>query len=178
EVLLNNLYKQTQLQTTFGVNVVALDDGQPKILNLKQLLEAFVRHRREVVTRRTVYLLRKARERGHVLEGLAVAIANIDPVIALIKASQTTQEARDALIAKAWEPGSVVTMLERAGEQACRPDDLPEEFGFRNGKYYLSPVQAQQILDMRLQKLTGLEYDKLLAEYQEKLEQITEYLEI
>lgn len=178
DVVLNNLYNQTQLQNVFGINIVALIDGQPKLFNLKELLEAFIKHRREVVTRRTIYLLRKARERGHILEGLAVAIANIDPVIALIKASQTTAEARDALIATPWEPGSVMGMLERAGESACRPDDLPEQFGFRDGKYYLSPVQAQQILDMRLQKLTGLEHEKLVAEYQEKLEQIAEYLEI
>ncbi|HEY9033913.1 MAG TPA: DNA gyrase subunit A [Pseudomonadales bacterium] len=178
EVVLNNLYSQTQLQNVFGINMVALIDGQPKLMNLKELLQAFIKHRREVVTRRTVYLLRKARERGHILEGLAVAIANIDPVIALIKASQTTAEARDALMTHPWEPGSVLPMLERAGEEACRPDDLPLEFGFRDGKYYLSPVQAQNILDMRLQKLTGLEYDKLLVEYQEKLEQIAEYLDI
>lgn len=178
EVLLNNLYSQTQLQSVFGINVVALVDGQPRVLNLKELLEAFIRHRREVVTRRTVYLLRKARERGHILEGLAVAIANIDPVIALIKASQTTAEARDNLIATGWDTIGVLAMLERAGEGACRPDDLEEDYGFRDGKYYLSPVQAQNILDMRLQKLTGLEHDKLLSEYQEKLEQIAEYLEI
>lgn len=176
EVILNNLYAQTQLQCVFGINIVALVDGQPKILNLKELLEAFLRHRREVVTRRTVYLLRKARERGHLLEGLAVAIANIDPMIALIKASQTTAEARENILSRAWEPGDVTGMLERAGEQACRPDNLPVEYGFRDGKYYLSPAQAQSILDMRLQKLTGLEHDKLLTEYQEKLEQIAEYL--
>ena len=178
EVVLNNLYSQTQLQNVFGINMVALSEGQPKLLNLKELLEAFVKHRREVVTRRTVYLLRKARERGHILEGLAVAIANIDPVIALIKSCQTTAEARDALIAKAWQPGDVIAMLERAGDEACRPDDLPDEYGLHNGKYHLSPVQAQNILDMRLQKLTGLEHDKLLEEYKDKLAQITEYLEI
>lgn len=178
EVVLNNLYSQTQLQNVFGINIVALIDGQPKLFNLKELLEAFVKHRREVVTRRTIYLLRKARERGHVLEGLAVAIANIDPVIALIKASQTTAEAREALINTAWDASSVMSLLERAGESASRPDDLPEQYGFRDGKYYLSPVQAQQIMDMRLQRLTGLEYDRLVAEYQEKLEQIAEYLHI
>ncbi|MCK5881909.1 MAG: DNA gyrase subunit A, partial [Sinobacterium sp.] len=139
----------------------------------------FIKHRREVVTRRTVYLLRKARERGHILEGLAVAIANIDPVITMIKSSQTTAEARENLIATGWDSKSVLSMLERAGEGACKPEDLGEEFGFRDdGKYYLSPVQAQNILDMRLQKLTGLEHDKLLTEYEEKLEQIAEYLEI
>src|SRR5690606_30748027 len=178
EVLLNNLYKQTQLQTTFGVNVVALDDGQPKILNLKQLLEAFVRHRREVVTRRTVYLLRRARERGHILEGLAVAIANIEPVIEMIKASANAPEAREKLLAQPWRPGEVLGMLERAGADACRPDSLPAEMGLRDGNYYLSPEQVQAILDLRLQKLTGLEHEKLIEEYQEKLIEIAEYLNI
>mgnify|MGYP000651602926 CR=1 FL=1 len=178
EVVLNNLYSQTQLENVFGINIVALVDGQPKLLNLKELLQHFVRHRREVVTRRTVYLLRKARERGHILEGLAVAISSIDPVIELIKASDTTAEARQKLSEKAWPPGDVMGMLERAGETACRPDDLPENFGFRDGKYYLSPVQVQAILDLRLQKLTGLEHEKLLKEYQEKVDEITEYLSI
>ncbi|NRB39639.1 MAG: DNA gyrase subunit A [Pseudomonadales bacterium] len=179
EVVLNNLYQQTQLQTVFGINMVALVDGQPKLLNIKEILQCFIKHRREVVTRRTVYLLRKARERGHILEGLAVAIANIDPVITMIKSSQTTAEARENLIASGWDSKSVLGLLERAGEGACRPEDLGEEFGFRDdGKYYLSPIQAQNILDMRLQKLTGLEHDKLLTEYEEKLEQIAEYLEI
>lgn len=178
EVVLNNLYTQTQLESVFGINMVALVDGQPRLLNLKQCLELFLRHRREVVTRRTVYLLRRARERGHILEGLAVAISNIDPVIALIKASTTTQEARDRLLAEAWLPGDVMAMLERAGETACRPDDLPPEYGFRDGRYHLSPAQVQAILDLRLQKLTGLEHEKLLAEYQEKLLEITEYLSI
>ena len=178
DVVLNNLYAQTQLQTVFGINMVALVDGQPRLLNLKECLEAFLRHRREVVTRRTVYLLRKARERGHLLEGLAVAIANIDPVIKMIKASNTTAEARENLLSKAWEPGDVTGMLERAGDGACRPDTLGDEFGFRDGKYYLSVEQAQSILDMRLQKLTGLEHDKLINEYQEKLDQIADYLDI
>ncbi len=179
EVVLNNLYQQTSLQSVFGINMVALVDGQPKLLNIKEVLECFIKHRREVVTRRTVYLLRKARERGHILEGLAVAIANIDPVIAMIKASQTTAEARENLINTGWASASVLGMLERAGEGACKPEDLGEEYGFRDdGKYYLSPVQAQNILDMRLQKLTGLEHDKLLGEYSEKLDQIAEYLEI
>ncbi|NRA41864.1 MAG: DNA gyrase subunit A [Pseudomonadales bacterium] len=178
EVVLNNLYAQTQLQSVFGINMVALVDGQPRLLNLKDCLEAFLRHRREVVTRRTVYLLRKARERGHILEGLAVAIANIDPVIALIKASNTTAEARENLLKQAWQPGDVTAMLERAGEGACRPESLGSEFGFRDGQYYLSAEQAQSILDMRLQKLTGLEHDKLINEYQEKLEQIADYLDI
>ncbi|GGY32256.1 DNA gyrase subunit A [Bacterioplanes sanyensis] len=178
EVVLNNLFAQTQLQTVFGINTVALVDGQPKTLNLKQLLEAFVKHRREVVTRRTIYELRKARERGHILEGLALALANIDPVIELIKSSPTGAEAKERLIATAWEPGDVLDMLERAGEDACRPDDLPEQYGFRDGRYYLSPGQAQAILDLRLQKLTGLEHEKLIEEYQQKLEEIAEYLDI
>ena len=176
EVCLNNLYTQTQLENVFGINIVALVDGQPKLLNLKDLLEHFVRHRREVVTRRTVYLLRKARERGHILEGLAVAISNIDEMIELIKSSDTTAEAKEKLAAKSWQPGDVIAMLERAGEGACRPDDLPEGMGFIGGSYFLSPVQVQGILDMRLQKLTGLEHEKLLKEYSEKLAEIAEYL--
>ncbi len=178
DVLLNNLYSQTQLQTTFGVNIVALDDGQPKILNLKQLLEAFVKHRREVVTRRTVYLLRKARERGHILEGLAVAISNIDEVIALIKNSASPAEAKDSLMGRGWNAAEMAPYLERAGEDACRPEDLGAEFGMRDGHYYLSAAQAQAILELRLHRLTGMEHDKLLAEYDEKLIQIAEFLEI
>ncbi|WP_308367026.1 MULTISPECIES: DNA gyrase subunit A [unclassified Microbulbifer] len=186
DVVLNNLYSQTQLENVFGINMVALVDGQPKVLNLKQLLEYFVRHRQEVVTRRTVYLLRKARERGHLLEGLAIAIANIDPVIELIKASSTPTDAREALLAKGWPVGEVQQFLERAGADACRPDDLPAEYGLRDGgaggqegkKYYLSPAQAQAILELRLHRLTGMEHDKLLAEYSERLEQIAGYLHI
>ena len=178
EVILNNLYAQTQLQNVFGINIVALVDNQPRILNLKQLIEYFIRHRREVVTRRTVYLLRKARERGHVLEGLAVAISNIDEIITTIKASATTQEAKDSLISRPWKLGDVAGMLERAGENACRPDDLEDQYGMRDGQYYLSPVQVQAILDLRLQKLTGLEHEKLLGEYQERLLEIAEYLNI
>ncbi|WP_078085996.1 DNA gyrase subunit A [Microbulbifer mangrovi] len=178
DVVLNNLYSQTQLESVFGINMVALVDGQPKLLNLKQLLEYFIRHRQEVVTRRTVYLLRKARERGHILEGLAIAISNIDPVIELIKASATPADAREALLAKGWPVGEVQQFLERAGADACRPDDLPQEFGLRDGSYYLSPAQAQAILELRLHRLTGMEHDKLLAEYSERLEQIAEYLEI
>ncbi len=176
EVVLNNLYAQTQMENVFAINMVALADGRPKLFNLKELLEAFLRHRREVVTRRTVYLLRKARERGHILEGLAVAIANIDEVIELIRASATTQEAREKLLGRPWAPGAVTAMLERAGENACRPDDLPVELGFRDGNYYLSLEQVTAILDLRLQKLTGLEHEKLLEEYQQKLEEIAEYL--
>lgn len=178
EVLLNNLYSQTQLQTTFGVNIVALDDGQPKILNLKDLLEAFVKFRREVVTRRTVYLLRKARERGHILEGLAVAISNIDEVISLIKSSASPAEAKDGLMTRGWDASEMAPYLERAGEDACRPEDLGAEFGMRDGHYYLSAAQAQAILELRLHRLTGMEHDKLLAEYDEKLVQIAEFLEI
>jgi DNA gyrase subunit A len=178
DVVLNNLYAQTQLQSVFGINMVALVDGQPKILNLKQILEAFIRHRREVVTRRTVYLLRKARERGHVLEGLAIALSNIDPVIELIKSSPSAGEAREKLVAKPWSPGDVMAMLERAGPEACRPEDLEPEYGLHDGLYHLSPVQAQAILDLRLHRLTGLEHEKLLSEYQERLLEITDFLDI
>ena len=178
DVVLNNLYAQTGLQSVFGINMVALVDGQPRTLNLKEILEAFIRHRREVVTRRTVYLLRKARERGHLLEGLAIALSNIDPVIALIKASPSSAEAREKLLAAAWQPGEVTGMLERAGPDACRPDELEAQYGLREGKYYLSPAQAQAILDLRLHRLTGLEHEKLLNEYQEKLREIADYLEI
>lgn len=178
EVVLNNLYAQTQLQNVFGINIVALVDNQPRILNLKELLEYFVRHRREVVTRRTVFLLRKARERGHVLEGLAVAISNIDEVITTIKASATTQEARENLLSRPWELGDVSAMLERAGADACRPDGLEDHLGVRDGKYHLSAAQVQAILELRLQKLTGLEHEKLLEEYKVKLDEITEYMNI
>ncbi|MGH1486437.1 MAG: DNA gyrase subunit A [Cellvibrionaceae bacterium] len=178
EVVLNNLYAQTQLESVFGINTVALVDGQPKILNLKELIECFVRHRREVVTRRTVYLLRKARERGHILEGLAVAISNIDEVIELIRASASPAEAKESLLSRGWAASSVLQFLERAGSDACRPENLADEFGLRDQDYYLSPVQAQAILDLRLHRLTGMEYDKLLSEYQEKLEVIAEFLEI
>jgi DNA gyrase subunit A len=162
----------------FGINMVALVDGQPKILNLKEIIEAFIRHRREVVTRRTVYLLRKARERGHILEGLAIALANIDPIIALIKASPSSSEAREKLLAQSWNPGEVTGMLERAGSDACRPDELEEQYGLRDGQYFLSPVQAQAILDLRLHRLTGLEHEKLIHEYQERLREIADFLDI
>jgi len=179
DVVLNNLYAHTQLQNVFGINIVALVDDQPKILNLKELLEHFISHRREVVTRRTVYLLRKARERGHVLEGLAVAIANIDEVIELIKASANRAEARDALLVRGWGTSSISAFLERAGAEACKPDELGDEFGLRDdGKYYLSVEQVQAILELQLHRLTGMEHDKLLAEYEEKLQQIAEFLEI
>jgi len=178
EVIMNNLYSQTQMENVFGINMVALIDGEPKTLNLKQILDAFIKHRREVVTRRTVFELRKAKERGHILEGLAVALSNIDPVIEMIKASPSASIAKERLLDSAWEPGNVIQMLERAGEDACRPDELEEQYGLRDGKYYLSPVQAQEILNMRLHRLTGLETEKLLAEYREILEKIAELLSI
>ncbi len=179
EVVLNNLYAQTQMECVFGINMVALTGGRPQVLNLKQILEAFVRHRKEVVTRRTVFELRKARERAHILEGLTVSLANIDPVIALIKASATSAEAKQALLAQAWEPGRVLQMLESAGsEQASRPDGLEQQYGLHAGKYYLSPVQAQAILDLRLHRLTGLEQDKLVKEYEEILGSIKELMAI
>jgi DNA gyrase subunit A len=178
EVVLNNLFTQTQLQSVFGINVVALVDGQPKILNLQQLIHHFLRHRREVVTRRTIYLLKKARERAHTLEGFAIALANIDEIITLIKQSPTATEAREALIARGWNPGSVVQMLDRAGSQATRPEWLEDQYGLRDGKYHLSPEQAKDILELRLHRLTGMEHDKIIAEFAVKLEEITEYQDI
>ena len=178
DVVLNNLYAQTQLQSVVGINMVALVDGQPKVLNLKEIIEAFIRHRREVVTRRTLFLLRKARERGHVLEGLAVALANIDEIIELIKTSPTAADARDRLVAAAWLPGDVSAMLERAGDSASRPDDLEGDYGLIDGKYHLSPAQAQAILELRLNRLTGLEHEKLLQEYADKVAEIADLLEI
>lgn len=178
EVMINNLYQHTQMQSVFGINMVALVDGQPRLLNLKQILEAFVRHRREVVTRRTVYDLRKARERAHIREGLAVALANIDSIIALIKTAPNPAEAKAKLIATAWEPGVVLTMLERTGAESSKPDGLPAECGLVKGKYHLSTVQAQAILDMRLHRLTGLEQDKILKEYEELLVIIADLLDI
>ncbi len=178
DVVLNNLYSQTQMQNVFGINVVALVDGQPKILNLKQMLEAFVRHRREVVTRRTIYLLRKARERAHTLEGFAIALANIDEIIALIKKSSTPADAREALVAKGWDPGSVVKMLDRAGPEAARPEWLEDRFGLRDGQYFLSPEQAKDILELRLHRLTGMEHDKIIEEFAVKLDEIADYQDI
>jgi DNA gyrase subunit A len=169
EVVLNNLYAQTPLETVFGINMVALQDGQPKLMSLKEMLDAFLRHRREVVTRRTVYDLRKARDRAHVLEGLTVALANIDEIIALIKASPAPAEAKVALMARAWPPGGVPQMLERVGAVSSRPVGLAPEFGLVAGAYHLSDTQAQAILEMRLNRLTGLEQDKILAEYGELL---------
>ena len=174
EVIVNNLFSQTQLQSSDGINMVALVDGQPKTLNLKDMLSCFIRHRREVVTRRTIFELRKARERGHILEGQAVALANIDPVIELIKNSSNAQVAKERLMATSWIPGSVTDMLERAGTGGIRPDDLPDGFGLVKGKYHLSQQQAQAILDLRLHRLTGLEIEKLLEEYGSILEDIAE----
>jgi DNA gyrase subunit A len=178
DVVLNNLYKQTAMQSVFGINMVALVDGQPQLLNLKQILDAFIRHRREVVTRRTIFDLRKARNRAHVLEGLAVALANIDEVIELIKKSANPAEARVQLMAKAWQPGMVVDMIKRAGAESSRPDDLESQFGLQEDGYHLSEVQAQAILDLRLHRLTGLEQDKILDEFKQILDLIKELLEI
>ncbi len=178
DVILNNLYKQTPMQSVFGINMVALHEGQPKLMNLKQVLEAFLAHRREVVTRRTIYELRKARDRAHVLEGQTVALANIDEVIALIKASSSPAEARQALIARGWEPGEVTGMLERAGDTDTRPDALEDGCGLIDGQYRLSPVQAKAILDLQLHRLTGLEQDKIIKEYKEILDKIKELSDI
>ncbi len=178
DVVLNNLYKHTQLATVFGINMVALSEGQPRQLDLKEVLEAFVRHRREVVTRRSVFELRKARERAHTLEGLAVALANIDEVIDLIKRSSNPSEARQALVARAWVPGVVSDMLSRAGAAASRPEHLEDQYGLHDGSYYLSPQQAQAILDLRLHRLTGLEQDKVTDEYGGLLDQIAELIAI
>ncbi len=178
DVIVNNLFTQTQLQSVFGINMVALVEGRPQLLNLKQILECFVKHRREVVTRRTIFELRKARERGHILEGLAVALVNIDRVIELIRTSPTSAEAKEKLITENWQPGDVMAMLERSGADVCRPDDLDAQYGFNNGSYHLSPDQAQAILDLRLHRLTGLEHDKLLNEYKALIELIAELLEI
>ncbi len=178
EIVLNKLYAQTPMETVFGINMVALQDGQPRLMSLRDLLDAFLRHRREVVTRRTVFELRKARERAHVLEGLAVALANIDEIIALIKAAPAPAEARIGLMSRDWQPGTVAEMLGRAGPTATRPDDLAPEYGLTSRGYRLSEVQAQAILDMRLHRLTGLEQDKIVGEYRELLARIMELSEI
>ncbi|KGQ62604.1 DNA gyrase subunit A [Gallibacterium anatis 7990] len=178
EIVLNNLYALTQLQVTFGINIVALDHGQPKLLNLKELIEAFVLHRREVVTRRTVYELRKARERAHILEGLAIALANIDPIIELIRNAPTPAAAKEGLLSQPWQLGNVEAMLAATGVDAARPEDLDENLGIRGGVYHLSEAQAQAILDLRLQKLTGLEHEKILDEYKSLLDVIAELLHI
>jgi len=177
EVVLNNLYAQTQLQNGFSFNVVALVDGQPQTLNLKEMIHHFVRHRREVVTRRTIYLLRKARDRVHILEGLAVAIANIDEIIELVKSSSTPVIAKDRLIATGWDASVSSDLMEKAGA-ASRPEDLDPSCGIKQGKYYLSPSQAKAILELKLHRLTGMEHDKLLSEYREKLDEIIKYLKI
>lgn len=178
DVVLNNLYAQTQMQSVFGINMVALVDGRPRLLNLKEILDAFIRHRREVVSRRTTFLLRKAREKGHILEGLAVALANIDAVIALIKSSPSSGEAKEKLLARSWKSDSVLEMLGAVGADACRPDDLDAKYGLIDKDYYLSPEQAQAILDLRLHRLTGLEHEKLINDYKELLRQIADYLDI
>jgi DNA gyrase subunit A len=178
EVLLNHLYSQTQLQTVFGINMVALDKTQPKLFKLLDILKAFVLHRREVVTRRTVFELKKARERAHILEGLAIALVNIDPIIAMIKASKSPADAKVSLTAQGWSLGDVAEMLERAGNDAARPDWLEPQYGISDGLYFLTEQQAQAILDLRLNKLTGLEHDKILSEYRELLEVIAELLHI
>ena len=183
DVVLNNLYQHTAMQSVFGVNMVALVDGQPRILNLKQMLEFFLRHRRDVVTRRTIYELRKARDRAHLLEGYTVALANIDEVIALIKASASPADAREGLMARTWAAGAVSGMLERSGAAETRPDDLAAGFGMieggaDDGRYRLSERQARAILDLQLQRLTGLEQDKIIKEFEEILNKIADLLDI
>ncbi|MCB1949055.1 DNA gyrase subunit A [Nitrosomonas sp.] len=180
EVILNNLYKETQMQDTFGMNMVALLDGQPRQLNLKQILDAFLRHRREIVTRRTVFELKKARERGHILEGLAVSLSNVDEIITLIKTSATPAEAKQALMARTWRSALVEEMLARAmtDTQALRPEWLTSEFGLQSQGYRLSEVQAQAILDLRLQRLTGLEQEKIVEEYKDIMDKIVDFLDI
>ena len=178
EVVLNNLYKLTQMQSVFGINMVALVDNQPRLLNIRQVLQAFLAHRRDVVTRRTLFELKKSRARAHILEGLTVALANLDEIIALIKASPTPAEAREGLQSRLWQPGTVAALLGQAGADLSRPEDLLPEFGLGDEGYRLSAVQAQAILDLRLQKLTGLEQEKLSEEYQEILSQILELMKI
>ncbi|HAT6323130.1 TPA: DNA gyrase subunit A [Legionella pneumophila subsp. pneumophila] len=178
DVVLNNLFAHTQMQNVFGINMVALVDGQPRTLNLKQILEYFIKHRREVVTRRTIFELKKARNRAHLLEGLGIALANIDEMIALIKQSPTPQDAKNALLSKIWQPGLVKAMLEKAGSNASRPDDLTEEYGLHENGYKLSEAQAQAILELRLHRLTALEQDKIINEFEELLNLIKELLDI
>lgn len=178
EVVLNNLFQQTAMQSVFGINMVALVDGRPRLLNLKQLLEFFIRHRREVVTRRTLFELRKARDRAHVLEGLAVALANIDEVIQLIKQAASPAEAKKGLLERFWQSGTVESMLERTGAASTRPEDLSDDFGLTEKGYRLTEVQAQAILDLRLHRLTGLEQDKIIKEYEELLDKIADLLDI
>ena len=178
EVILNNLYSQTQLQSVFGINCVALVDGQPKLLNLKEMLAAFLQHRKEVVTRRTLYLLRRARQRGHILEGQAVALSNIDAVIELIKGSASAAQARDALIERRWSAAALFDLLEEVGSDACRPDGLSSDYGFTDGLYRLTAEQAQAILEIRLHRLTAMEQDKLMEDYKGVLDEIADLLDI
>ena len=178
EVILNNLYKQTQMQTVFGINMVALLNGRPHCMNLREILSAFIEHRREIITRRTIYNLRKARERTHILEGLAIALANIDAMIELIKAAPNPAEAKEGLLARTWEAGLVSALLDRADADRSRPEDLAAAFGLHEGRYRLSETQAQAILDLRLHRLTGLEQEKIVNEYKQLLELIDEYLGI
>ena len=178
DIILNNLYKMTQLQDTFGMNMVALVDGQPRLLNLKQMLECFLAHRREVVTRRTVFELRKARDRGHILEGLAVALSNVDEIIALIKAAPTPSDAKIGLMSRTWQSALVSDMLKRAAAEASRPEGIGPEFGMTDKGYRLSDIQAQAILELRLQRLTGLEQDKIVNEYRDVMEKIADLLDI
>ncbi len=178
DVIVNNLYTQTQLQIVFGINMVALVDGQPRVLNLKELLVEFIKHRRQIVSRRTTFLLRKSRERAHILEGLGVALVNIDPVIQLIKASPTPAEAKEKLIAKAWAPGMVSDMLEKAGADVCRPEGLSSLYGMSAGEYRLTPTQAQAILDLKLHRLTGLEQEKIIEEFKGIVGYIEDLLDI
>ncbi|OJW80990.1 DNA gyrase subunit A, partial [Thiobacillus sp. 65-1402] len=178
DVILNNLYKQTQMQDTFGMNMVALIDGQPRLLNLKEMLDAFLRHRREVVTRRTVFDLRKARERGHILEGLAVALANVDEIVELIKSSETPVIAKERLLGRAWKSAMVEEMLARIDPEFSRPVNVGPEFGLHSDGYHLSEIQAQRILEMQLQRLTNLESDKIIGEYKEIMAKIADLLDI
>ncbi|MDO9386949.1 MAG: DNA gyrase subunit A [Thiobacillus sp.] len=178
DVILNNLYKQTQMQDTFGMNMVALIDGQPRLLNLRQMLDAFLRHRREVVTRRTVFDLRKARERGHILEGLAVALANVDEIVELIKSSETPVIAKERLLGRAWKSAMVEEMLARIDPEFSRPVNVGPEFGLHGDGYYLSEIQAQRILEMQLQRLTNLESDKIIGEYKDIMAKIADLLDI
>ncbi|MFT5219385.1 MAG: DNA gyrase subunit A, partial [Gammaproteobacteria bacterium] len=178
DVMVNNLYKQTQMQNVFGINMVALVNGQPRLLDIKSILEAFLLHRREVITRRTIFDLRKARDRAHLLEGLAVALSNIDEIIALIKQSASPAIAKAGLLAKPWPPGIVLDMLQRAGAESSRPDRIPDNCGLIDAQYHLTERQAQAILDLRLHKLTGLEQDKIISEYREILDKIEDLLDI
>ncbi|MDH5432760.1 MAG: DNA gyrase subunit A [Gammaproteobacteria bacterium] len=178
DVIMNNLYSQSQMQTVFGINMVALENGQPKLFTLKEMLDAFIRHRKEVVTRRTIFELRKAREKAHVLEGLAIALANIDEIIELIKKASTPADAKQQLMGRGWDAAQVTGMLEAAGAEACRPETLEEQYGLKDGQYFLSPEQAQAILDLRLHKLTGLEHEKIINDFKSLIALISELLSI